>query len=268
MIDRFGRVDDAHRLTASHHPAPRHQPGTGAGAQARVAEGARAWIAELPAPQVADERQSRLNTVCEEARCPNIGECWHHGTATFMILGDVCTRACGYCAVPHGMPSAVDAAEPARLAEAVRTLGLRYVVITSVDRDDLPTAARVIFAETIRRVRVARAGLPRRSAHPRFPGHRVVVANGARRGPGRPESQHRDRAAPVSPGAPGRPLPADAGVARPRADDRAGDPDEDRASSSASARSGTRSWRRSTTCARWASRFSPSASICAPQSRT
>jgi lipoic acid synthetase len=100
-------------------------------------------------------KEARLNTVCEEARCPNIGECWHHGTATFMILGDVCTRACGYCAVPHGMPSEVDAAEPARLAEAVRTLGLQYVVITSVDRDDLADGGAWIFAETIRRVRVA-----------------------------------------------------------------------------------------------------------------
>ena len=100
-------------------------------------------------------KEARLNTVCEEARCPNIGECWHHGTATFMILGDVCTRACGYCAVPHGMPSEVDMAEPARLAEAVRTLGLRYVVITSVDRDDLGDGGAWIFAETIRRVRVA-----------------------------------------------------------------------------------------------------------------
>jgi lipoic acid synthetase len=100
-------------------------------------------------------RELNLHTVCEEAQCPNIGECWHHGTATFMILGDVCTRACGYCAVPHGMPSDVDAAEPERLADAVRTLGLRYVVITSVDRDDLADGGAWIFAETIRRVRVA-----------------------------------------------------------------------------------------------------------------
>ena len=98
-------------------------------------------------------KDARLNTVCEEARCPNIGECWHHGTATFMILGDVCTRACGYCAVPHGMPSEVDAAEPERLANAVRTLGLQYVVITSVDRDDLADGGAWIFAETIRQVR-------------------------------------------------------------------------------------------------------------------
>ena len=99
--------------------------------------------------------QARLNTVCEEARCPNIGECWHHGTATFMILGDVCTRACGYCAVPHGLPTEVDAAEPARLSEAVRTLGLQYVVITSVDRDDLADGGAGIFADTIHHVRAA-----------------------------------------------------------------------------------------------------------------
>src|SRR5436853_5828175 len=82
-------------------------------------------------------RELRLHTVCEEARCPNIGECWNHGTATFMILGDVCTRACAYCAVSHGRPGAVDPAEPARVADAIAALGLAHVVITSVDRDDL-----------------------------------------------------------------------------------------------------------------------------------
>ena len=94
-----------------------------------------------------------LHTVCEEARCPNIGECWNHGTATFMILGDVCTRACSYCAVAHGRPGAVDAAEPERVAHAIHTLGLNYVVITSVDRDDLADGGASIFAETIRRTR-------------------------------------------------------------------------------------------------------------------
>jgi lipoyl synthase len=97
----------------------------------------------------------KLNTVCEEARCPNIGECWHHGTATFMILGDVCTRACGYCAVPHGKPTELDTAEPARVAEAVAEMGLKYVVITSVDRDDLEDGGAGIFADTIRHVRAA-----------------------------------------------------------------------------------------------------------------
>src|SRR5690242_13667797 len=98
-------------------------------------------------------RGLKLNTVCEDAHCPNIGECWHHGTATFMILGDVCTRACSYCAVEHGRPGAVDIAEPVRVADAIKTLGLRYVVITSVDRDDLPDGGASIFAETIRETR-------------------------------------------------------------------------------------------------------------------
>src|SRR5688572_8894328 len=94
-----------------------------------------------------------LHTVCEEAHCPNIGECWHHGTATFMILGDVCTRACGYCAVSHGRPATLDLDEPARVADAVKTLNLQYVVITSVDRDDVADGGAAIFAETIRLTR-------------------------------------------------------------------------------------------------------------------
>jgi lipoyl synthase len=98
-------------------------------------------------------RGLELHTVCEEAHCPNIGECWHHGTATFMILGDVCTRACGYCAVAHGKPVTLDLDEPERVANAVHTLELNYVVITSVDRDDLKDGGASIFAETIRRTR-------------------------------------------------------------------------------------------------------------------
>ena len=98
-------------------------------------------------------RELGLHTVCEEARCPNIGECWNHGTATFMILGDVCTRACSYCAVAHGRPAAVDQKEPERVASAIATLGLDYVVITSVDRDDLPDGGASIFAATIRETR-------------------------------------------------------------------------------------------------------------------
>ena len=98
-------------------------------------------------------RELNLHTVCEEARCPNIGECWSHGTATFMILGDTCTRACGYCAVGHGRPDAVDPAEPMRVANAVSTLGLAHVVVTSVDRDDVPDGGAAIFAETVREIR-------------------------------------------------------------------------------------------------------------------
>ena len=90
-----------------------------------------------------------LHTVCEEANCPNIGECWHHGTATFMILGDTCTRSCGYCNVVHGAPKPADPDEPVKVASAIHALGLSYVVITSVDRDDLPDFGASQFARTI-----------------------------------------------------------------------------------------------------------------------
>lgn len=100
-------------------------------------------------------RGLKLNTVCEDARCPNIGECWHHGTATFMILGDICTRACAYCAVAHGKPTELDIDEPRRVAEAVKAMGLKYAVVTSVDRDDLADGGARIFADTIREIRVA-----------------------------------------------------------------------------------------------------------------
>jgi lipoic acid synthetase len=94
-----------------------------------------------------------LHTVCQEARCPNIGECWGHRTATFMLLGDTCTRNCGFCAVRHGRPLAVDAEEPARVAHAVAQLGLRHVVVTSVNRDDLPDGGAAHFAATARAIR-------------------------------------------------------------------------------------------------------------------
>ncbi len=89
-----------------------------------------------------------LHTVCEEARCPNVAECWGHKTATFMLLGDTCTRNCSFCAVAHGKPLTVDPHEPSRVAEAVATLGLRHVVVTSVDRDDLPDGGAEHFAAT------------------------------------------------------------------------------------------------------------------------
>jgi len=98
-------------------------------------------------------RELDLHTVCEEAHCPNVGECWEHGTATFMILGDVCTRNCAYCAVAHGRPPAYDIDEPSRVAEAIGTMRLQHAVITSVDRDDLPDFGAFIFAETIRQIK-------------------------------------------------------------------------------------------------------------------
>jgi lipoyl synthase len=94
-----------------------------------------------------------LHTVCEEANCPNIGECWNHGTATFMILGDTCTRSCGYCNVTHGTPAPPDVHEPGKVASAVHAMELAYVVITSVDRDDLPDCGASHFADTIRETR-------------------------------------------------------------------------------------------------------------------
>ena len=98
-------------------------------------------------------RELDLHTVCEEAHCPNVGECWEHGTATFMILGDVCTRNCAYCAVAHGRPPKFDPAEPERVAEACEQMQLRHVVLTSVDRDDLPDYGAWAFAETIRQIK-------------------------------------------------------------------------------------------------------------------
>ena len=103
-------------------------------------------------------RELDLHTVCEEAHCPNVGECWEHGTATFMILVDVCTRNCAYCAVAHGRPPKFDPAEPSRVAEAARAMNLRHLVITSVDRDDLPDFGAWAFAETIRQVHDAVPG--------------------------------------------------------------------------------------------------------------
>jgi lipoic acid synthetase len=104
-------------------------------------------------------RGATLNTVCEEAHCPNIGECWDQRTATIMILGDTCTRACGFCAVKTGRPTWFDADEPRRVAETIASLGLEHVVVTSVARDDLPDGGASVFAETIRRLRETSPGM-------------------------------------------------------------------------------------------------------------
>lgn len=105
------------------------------------------------AETVALIRQHQLRTVCEEARCPNIGECWAAGEAAFIILGEVCTRSCGFCAVTSGRPQGLDPLEPLRLARAVEILGLDYAVITSVNRDDLPDGGAAVFAAAVRAVR-------------------------------------------------------------------------------------------------------------------
>ncbi|MDP9160751.1 MAG: lipoyl synthase [Acidobacteriota bacterium] len=98
-------------------------------------------------------RELDLHTVCESAQCPNIGECWNHHTATFMLLGNICTRRCGFCAVPKGRPEAIDWDEPSRVANAVAKLGLKHAVVTSVNRDDDNLGGARIFAETIREIR-------------------------------------------------------------------------------------------------------------------
>ena len=120
-------------------------------------------------------RELNLHTVCEEAQCPNIGECWNHGTATFMILGDVCTRACSYCAVAHGRPGPVDTAEASRVADAIRTLDLNYVVITSVDRDDLPDGGASVFADTIRETHARLSGCRIEVLIPDFQGNEAAL---------------------------------------------------------------------------------------------
>jgi len=115
-------------------------------------------------------KAKNLNTVCEEAKCPNIGECWNHRTATFMILGDTCTRSCGFCNIKVGIPNTLDLDEPRRVAEAVAKLQLRHVVLTSVDRDELKDGGASIFAETIRLIRKQVAGCTIETLIPDFKG--------------------------------------------------------------------------------------------------
>ena len=123
------------------------------------------WIRQPLADDVRYSQTARavhgqtLHTVCEEARCPNRGECWSAGTATFMLLGDTCTRACGFCAVKTGKPDWHDAAEPQRIAEAVKTMGLEYVVLTSVNRDDLADGGAGIYAATVSALREQQADI-------------------------------------------------------------------------------------------------------------
>jgi len=140
------------KLPADRHPEKAHRPD-----QAQPKKPA--WI-RVKAPTSAGYKATReilksnkLVTVCEEAGCPNVGECWSHGHATMMIMGEICTRGCTFCNVATGKPQALDAFEPGRVAHAVETLGLNHVVITSVDRDDLDDGGAEHFAQTIRAVR-------------------------------------------------------------------------------------------------------------------
>jgi lipoic acid synthetase len=120
-------------------------------------------------------RGYQLHTVCEEAHCPNIGECWERGAATFMILGDICTRRCHYCAVTTGRPVGIDLQEPGRLAETVKMMGLRYCVITSVNRDDLSDGGAFIFAACIKKIRAEAPGCKVEVLIPDFAGSRPAL---------------------------------------------------------------------------------------------
>ncbi len=120
-------------------------------------------------------RSLGLHTVCESAQCPNIGECWHHKTATFMMLGNLCTRRCGFCAVPKGRPEPIDMDEPRRVAEAVATLGLEHAVITSVNRDDDLVGGARIFAMVIEEIRRQAPGCRVEVLVPDFQGNREAI---------------------------------------------------------------------------------------------
>jgi lipoic acid synthetase len=121
-------------------------------------------------------RAENLNTVCQEAACPNVGECWERGTATFMILGDTCTRRCGFCHVKTGKPTWNDPLEPARVARSVARMGLRYAVVTSVDRDDLPDKGARIWAATIRMIRRQASDCKLEVLTPDFQGQEMPLA--------------------------------------------------------------------------------------------
>ncbi len=171
------RIEIDHRAPPR-HPEKLHRPD-------QPIQRKPAWIrVKAPTHPVYHEtrallRDHRLTTVCEEASCPNVGECWSQRHATMMILGEICTRACAFCNVATGLPGAVDADEPARVADAVAKLGLRHVVITSVDRDDLPDGGATHFAAVIAALRAAAPGTTIEVLTPDFlrkPGAAEIVA--------------------------------------------------------------------------------------------
>jgi len=147
------------------------------------------WLkATMPAGEAVRDlrhllRGLNLNTVCEEARCPNLGECWDQRTATVMILGDVCTRACGFCAIKTGRPTWFDPDEPRRVAEAVAAMGLEHVVVTSVARDDLPDGGASVFADTIRELRARSSGMGVEVLIPDFNGDSAALRTVMEAGP-------------------------------------------------------------------------------------
>lgn len=144
-LTAFGKIDNPKGLAPKIHPLP----GKPAWLKAKIPGG----IGYSKVKSIVDEHE--LNTVCQSASCPNLGECWAKGTATFMILGNICTRGCRFCDVPKGKPGIYDRDEPDRIARSVKLMNLKYAVITSVTRDDLPDQGSEVWAETIRAVRAA-----------------------------------------------------------------------------------------------------------------
>ena len=234
-----------------------------------------AWF-KVPRPGSAKYRElsktiadEGLHTVCQEAACPNIGDCWDRGTATFMILGDTCTRRCGFCNVKTGKPTWNDPLEPLRVARCVARMGLRHAVITCVDRDDLPDYGASVWCGVIRSIRMQAPDTQDRVPDARLPRRGDAAGEGHRRAPRRLQPQRRGRAAAVPGRAPRLALAALAARAHQRAGDGRGrGRDQVRPDGRAAARR-TTSWSRpSASCARPASRSSPSASTCARPSAT
>jgi lipoic acid synthetase len=167
----------------AHVTRSRAHPGGAAGFEGRpFRERKPPWL-KVPAPGGASYRRLKsafesenLHTVCEEANCPNVGECWERGTATFMILGDVCTRRCGFCNVKTGVPTHSDALEPLRVAAQVKRMGLRHAVVTSVDRDDLPDYGAGAFVGVIRSIRMQAPGCKVEVLTPDFRGQEMPLA--------------------------------------------------------------------------------------------
>ena len=145
-------------------------------------------------------RSKSLNTVCEEAMCPNIGECWGAGTATFLMLGDVCTRSCGFCDIKRGAPSPLDWLEPERVAQAVKQMNLKHTVITSVNRDDRKDGGAPIFAMVIRRIREIHPGCSIEVLIPDFKGSIEALQIVMDAPAGDPQSQRGNRAAALQDG--------------------------------------------------------------------
>ncbi len=139
------------------------------------------WLKiKLPEKKLSGEinnylKKNKLHTICESGKCPNFGECWDSGTATFMILGDICTRSCEFCNVKGGKPKPVNTDEPQKIAEAVRFMKLRHAVITSVDRDDLPDGGSLIWAETINKIRELNPGITLETLIPDFKGNKTQL---------------------------------------------------------------------------------------------